>query len=445
MITEFLYKLIGGAAQYYIMLCLDFLGVAFYYVTLSYYKKRRKLYLLRLLAVFLVQFLICIPLAYLRFHFNNNFVRILNYTVTNAVYLCGLFFCHDEKPSEIFLCFTGIYASRNLSSNMHSLFMIAAGIDINTSISFFHNEAPAALDWVIYWLIEIVLFLVIYLFIRTREKLQDTESGTLFAVLLAFASYGTNTVISAFVSEYAPNDFYLNTCCRILLSVVSALLLVMRAGLLNGSRIQRELQTTEQLLYQEKKHYAEMRDNINMINIKCHDIKHQLEAFHDKLTDSELTALQDAIRIYDSNIKTGNEILDTILYQKQLYSEKNGIELSCLADGALLAFISPTDLYSLLSNAIDNAIEAVTRLKENKKRVISVTVRKKEEQAVIEVTNYFDPSFSTVAATSKEDKTHHGYGIKSMKYLAEKYRGNLVTETEDDIFYLHIYLPLGAK
>lgn len=184
-----------------------------------------------------------------------------------------------------------------------------------------------------------------------------------------------------------------------------------------------------------------MRDSVEIINMKCHDIKRQLSSLQGKLTENEIAALQEAVKIYDGKIKTGNEILDTILYQKSLYCEKHDIRLTCLADGSLLSFITPSELYALLSNAIENAIEAVINL-DPSKRIISLSVGRSETcDITIEVSNYFDERKVVTNGTSKEDKVHHGYGIKSMRYIAEQYGGVLNTEKQGEIFSLTIKFP----
>lgn len=65
----------------------------------------------------------------------------------------------------------------------------------------------------------------------------------------------------------------------------------------------------------------------------------------------------------------------------------------------------------------------------------------------MEVTNYFSAppeadATSGTLQTSKSDKVHHGYGIKSMRYITENLGGTLNISTEDDIFYLTVKIPL---
>ena len=95
----------------------------------------------------------------------------------------------------------------------------------------------------------------------------------------------------------------------------------------------------DRILSEERKQFAQMKENIDIINMRCHDLKHQLEDFSGRLTDREIAELQEAMEIYDSNIRTGNEALDTVLYIHQLTCRKEGIILTCLADGNALSFM----------------------------------------------------------------------------------------------------------
>ena len=80
------------------------------------------------------------------------------------------------------------------------------------------------------------------------------------------------------------------------------------------------------------------------------------------------------IDIYDSMLKTGNEALDVIFAEKSLLCRKNDIKLNCIIDGAKLSFMETADIYVLFGNLMDNAMEAVEKLSDVDKRIVSVNV-----------------------------------------------------------------------
>ena len=436
---DWLFDLLGVYQRFFIMCAQEAIMLFLYLLALTWYKKKRRFYIARILICFVVSVLLCIPLGILRTHFNIIPVRIFNTAFLLLATLAALFISYREKANEIMLCFAGIIAAKNMSGQIFALLLNMFGVDDLVSMSFF-ADYDVVRDWIIYFAIHILLLSGVYIFLRKRENLQDDRS-TVRAVSLAAITFLVATVLSTYARVYQAESFALSACIKIFLLIIYAFILIMRSDIFFRSRIKQELYVTEQLLYQEKKHYDEIKNNIDVINMKCHDIKHQLDNFHGRLTERELEELREAIQIYDSNIKTGNEILDTILFQKRLYCEKNGIRLKFMADGKLLGFVEGNDLYALITNALDNAAESVVKLADEDKRIIDFHVWRENASAVIEVANFFHPE-TYEGATAKEDKVHHGYGIRSMKYITQKYGGTLSISRENNIFTLTITLPV---
>lgn len=224
--------------------------------------------------------------------------------------------------------------------------------------------------------------------------------------------------------------------------------LIFRSMLLAHGEISEELKITQHLLSAERKQFESIKDDMEMINIKCHDMRHQLDQYAGKLTESELKELRRAITIYDSHLKTGNDILNMVLYKKQAIMEQRHITLSCMADARCLGFMDATDLFSMMNNAIDNAIEAVSKLEDEEQRLISLNVSQENGVCVIHLSNFFLPESVTgegLPETSKDDPYRHGYGMRSIRYVVEKYGGLMSFQTEDSIFHLNLCLPLPEQ
>lgn len=418
----------------------EIITLFFYLIALTWYKRQRNYYVLRLLGCFIAALLLCVPLAILRTYFNIIPVRIFNITIVMGIVYGSLFILYQESFAELTLCFSGVIAAKNFSGNLFALLLNLCGVDDLYSMSFFNGQ-NSVVDWSIYWLVHAGLLVGIYIFLRKRERLED-ESSVIRAILLAITIYVVTAILSTFARAYQANDFTLSVIVKVYMLFIYAFMLVLRSNLLFRNKISKELQITEQLLYQEKKHYAEMKNNIDVINMKCHDLKQQLTELQGKLTQEEIDSLQEAIQIYDNSIKTGNDIVDTVLYQKKLYCDKNGILLKYLVQGELFSQIDGNDLYTLLSNALNNAIEASIQLSSSEKRIISFVAGKQNDSVLIEVTNFFNPLSQVKSGTSKQDKQHHGYGIRSMQYVTSLYKGTLNYYTQGDIFFLTISLPL---
>lgn len=145
---------------------------------------------------------------------------------------------------------------------------------------------------------------------------------------------------------------------------------------------------------------------------------------------------------YASIVHTGNEVLDVILTEKTLLCQTKQIQLTAMAQGEGLGFVKAHHLYALLGNAIDNAIEAVEQLPQEQ-RIISLFVRSAGQLVHIHVEN---PCAGPVnmrgglPLTSKADRDLHGFGMLSMRTIAEQYGGTLNVQVEDDVFSLDVML-----
>lgn len=181
------------------------------------------------------------------------------------------------------------------------------------------------------------------------------------------------------------------------------------------------------------------------INIRCHDIKHQIAALGDVGRQKELREIERLVDIYDCGLKTQCAALDLVLSNKSLMCSGKGIVLTCVADGGKLDFIEDADIYALFGNILDNAIEAVDWLKDREKRLISLTVRSQGQLLIVTEENYHDGQLTLehgLPVTTKADKRFHGFGMQSIKLITEKYGGDLRLQSQAGIFRLSILFPI---
>ena len=192
------------------------------------------------------------------------------------------------------------------------------------------------------------------------------------------------------------------------------------------------------------------RATMDVINRKCHDLRHQIAALRhmdESQKEKSIGQLERAVMIYDSFPKSGNQDLDIILAEKSLLAEKQQTRVQCIVDGSKLSFLALEDMYSLFGNALDNAIEAASREPNEAKRIITLHAAARGNLYSIHMENPCgeQPLFMDgLPVTSKTDTDYHGYGMRSMRYLCEKYGGALTAAWEDGIFVLDMLLPLGT-
>ena len=236
---------------------------------------------------------------------------------------------------------------------------------------------------------------------------------------------------------------------NIVLQFYCITLLYLQSALFKKSSMRKELETIQLLWHQQKGQYQLSKETIELINHKCHDLKHQVQAIRavkdEKERETYLEKIEKSVQIYSAIARTGNEILDTILTEKSLICENSGIHINCVADGSLLAFMNPVDLYTLFGNALDNAIEAVRKLESKEKRVIDIMLYERQSFLMLQIVNPMcgEVKFEDgLPLTTKAKNGYHGYGMKSMLHTIQKYEGHLTTEVKNGCFYFNVMLPL---
>lgn len=111
-----------------------------------------------------------------------------------------------------------------------------------------------------------------------------------------------------------------------------------------------------------------------------------------------------------------------------------------MIDGAQLDFMRDADIYSLFGNALDNAIEAVKDVDEEK-RNIGISVKRVGEMVSVHVENYLDKPLEMngdLPRTTKKDKEFHGFGLISIRNIVQKYGGIMTVKRVNNTFNLNI-------
>ncbi len=192
----------------------------------------------------------------------------------------------------------------------------------------------------------------------------------------------------------------------------------------------------------DRRHYELSKSNIEQLNIKFHDLKYLLRSIESDSVCKE--EIDKCLKTYESAFFTENETLDVVLAEKSISGAKNGISISCIADGKCLAAMEPAHLYSLFGNALDNAIECLMMVDDAEKKTVDVEVRKVNEMTMVRISNYSPFAVKLergMPATTKSDKANHGYGLKSIRNIVERYDGSMRIETKDERFVLTVLFP----
>lgn len=118
--------------------------------------------------------------------------------------------------------------------------------------------------------------------------------------------------------------------CRLYAICCCIFVLFLQTGLHRQMQAQNALHLQRILMENQKQQYQLSYETIQHINQKCHNLKHQVEALR-AVSSSEqcnqyLDEIENSVMIYDAAVKTGNEVLDTVLTENSLICEREGIQ-----------------------------------------------------------------------------------------------------------------------
>ncbi|MBW6471764.1 MAG: ATP-binding protein [Anaerolineaceae bacterium] len=349
-----------------------------------------------------------------------------------------------------------IWACFKISSIKELLFYATAAIvvqhmvySIARSIRFaFHIESGLHYQIVIVAIFFIIYTLFYLIFVRRfqHDNIAGVRSGHIIAFMF-FASFFVY-IFGLWTGRNEPQtlgSYIFDLFCCVLL-------LLLHFGMFERSKLEKENEIMIHLLHLEKEKHTLSAENIEIINMKYHDLIYQISELKlstnsDKQKET-INELEMATTIYGTSVKTDNEALDVLLSERSLFWSKHNINFTCIADGSKLNFMSPSDTYSIFGNALDNAIESVKKIDDEEKRIISLKVISKGNYVIINISNYFEHEIvfeNGLPVTTKSDNLYHGYGIKSIKYLTEKYGGTMSIQSENDIFKLNIIIPIKEE
>lgn len=306
----------------------------------------------------------------------------------------------------------------------------------------------------IYILGKVLLFLLI-LIIRKQfkkksmEVMQDTE----WLRFLFFPVF-TIAVISAMLSAFG----YVQTIEQAnLLSIIAFGMVGMNIVVfyLINDILERELKMHENKVFQiraknQLEMYQSISENFDKQKRKTHEYKNQISCIEYLLDKKQYSKLEEYVKkIYGTlnneldAINTNNVIVNAILNTKYQEAGSKGIVFVFKVNDLSELKIKDEDVVTILSNLLNNAIEACETC-ENKK-IIKFKFVKEDDMIVIAVKNTFNYDViyenGEIKSTKISSVDEHGVGIKNVLKIIDKYGGSYIIEDKNKEFYFSIIIP----
>lgn len=209
----------------------------------------------------------------------------------------------------------------------------------------------------------------------------------------------------------------------------------------------------EKLFEQEKNYYMNqcdlMRESTEQMRSFRHDMKNQIyiiKKLNDKGMHNEvsrtLDKFLDDLNTYNSYIKSGNIIVDSIVNYKLRNADALGMGVITEISIPQNIEIEINDLVTVLGNLLDNAMTALSDDNLNERKLILKMVYDRR-RIIITIKNNYANSVKYLNGefiTSKEDSQNHGYGLKNIREVVKKYNGHVDIDHANNIFCVNLIM-----
>lgn len=217
--------------------------------------------------------------------------------------------------------------------------------------------------------------------------------------------------------------------------------------------LEQSIRETEQLLrtqlaYAESS--AEKQEEFRMLR---HDLKNHLQVIGELCAGRHFTEAERYVSqllgtpVLGGQLKlTGNNVADIVLAVKREAALREKVEFQVESQEKMLSFLEDADVCTLLTNLLDNALEAAKLTERGK---ISVTYLSHRNYCVLSVSNTVRETVpirdnrirGKRRYTGKADKKAHGYGLQGVERIVKKYGGEYTLSCRENVFTANVILP----
>lgn len=186
----------------------------------------------------------------------------------------------------------------------------------------------------------------------------------------------------------------------------------------------------------DKNYYSILEHQNKELMLYAHDAKNHLNAIKalnkNEQIDEYLTQMTNELQQYSNTCHSGNRTLDVIISKYATECEMKNIRFDFSVEMSNLSQVNDYDLVTILSNILDNAVEAA---EESDEKFITLTTNKVNTYESVVVSNSCVSSPNVADGrlkTTKGDSQRHGFGLKSVIKVLKKYNGDLDWEYDEE-------------
>jgi two-component system sensor histidine kinase AgrC len=220
-----------------------------------------------------------------------------------------------------------------------------------------------------------------------------------------------------------------------------------------STRLQTQYLLVRQNVEDQYNQFQDIKDIYEQTRIFKHDIDKHLSCISSLIKQKEygevqqyLKGLNDTAQLITIPLLSGNPVIDTIINTKYSVAKQRGIQIQISISDIGEIPIEQIDLCAIISNLLDNAIESCEKItNENIEKFLKINIYKKSGGIIMSVTNSVEDEPILEGqrfVTTKQDKIHHGIGLKSVQQSVEKYHGILETGFDENQFSAVVFFQI---
>lgn len=288
-------------------------------------------------------------------------------------------------------------------------------------------------------LVHLIMLMFILFFMNIRKK-TFFPAKTIPLILCHLAS--VFILYINFQMLISTHNYVTTTIITIALLYINIVLCYYVDFLQRSFEEHEKLAMAEQQLCLNQEFYDDLLHRQEETRSLWHDIKKYMLAMENLVNDNnlkearnEFSAIETSFQNLRYTVDSGNPIIDGILNHEMLLAKNKNIDCSLDIWIDCELKIEATDLYVILGNTIDNAIEACANLPEDATKTIHIKLRQKEHILLYEITNPYTPT-----KHKNVSKRFHGYGLYNVRRCVEHNHGTLTTNASEGQFTVSVLL-----
>lgn len=363
---------------------------------------------------------------------------LITYYLIAIVYLIVVNKCSIRKMVYIFLLYLSV------SSLLHSIFRFILGL-------FLENYLDQIIKAVIALIVNVLLMIMIscirYCVNNKMPFKTDIINTNVYVLILLAIFFGGGLIENQLTLE----NVQFQSAVTKIFTVITIFVMIFIIGSLVFNCISRAyFENVSSILEKQVNEQVDYYKKIDKIDKELRNFRHDyknhmicVQSLIEAKEYAEATEYLEGITLHKTilsrGFSSGSSIADVLLSDKSEWSEKVGAEIQF--EGVICENIPPADLCTILSNAIDNAIEACEKIQSNEQKIISVKCSYIKRIQFIDITNPVDKDVkitNNVVETSKVDKNIHGIGLYNIRRTVMKYDGEFEISCKDKTFAMSI-------